>query len=205
MTHSAPTLAPPTPELAEVLDRHLRHLRGEVGGARADLQGADLRWVDLRNANLQGADLRGAYLGGADLRGAVLYGARLEGADLTYTDLRGANLRRARLGEAHLVGADLTDANLLDLIGLERAMMPDGRPWEQYREDHLAEICTDPEVVARAVAAWGEHAWATCPMRAALGIGSVEDLTDDWQRRIVGAWVALYDAGLLDLRGARAD
>ncbi len=72
-----------TPEqLVEILGLHLKYLRGEPGGKRADLRMADLRMANLRGANLGGADLRGA-----DLRGADLGGANLRGADLGVADL----------------------------------------------------------------------------------------------------------------------
>src|SRR6185312_491459 len=65
-----------TPEqIKDVLARHGKWLRGESGGARADLRGANLSGADLSGANLRGANLSGADLSGANLRGAIL-GAR---------------------------------------------------------------------------------------------------------------------------------
>ena len=49
-------------KLKDILDKHLKWLRDEDGGERADLSGAD-----LSRANLSGADLYGADLSGADL------------------------------------------------------------------------------------------------------------------------------------------
>ena len=80
-------------ELKEILDKHLKWIRGESGDNRANLRGAD-----LRGANLRGADLRGADLYGANLRGANLYGADLYGADLYGADLRGANINEETQG-----------------------------------------------------------------------------------------------------------
>ena len=40
-------------ELIEILDKHLKWLRGEDGGVRADLNSADLRSADLNSANLR--------------------------------------------------------------------------------------------------------------------------------------------------------
>ena len=57
-------------ELDEILALHLKWLKDEPGGKRADLGYADLRGADLVGANLGGADLVGANLGGADLVGA---------------------------------------------------------------------------------------------------------------------------------------
>ena len=97
-------------ELAEVLARHKKWLRGEKDGKRADFRGADLSRADLsradlRWANLIGADLRGANLIGADLSRADLRGADLRGADLSEADFRGADLSRADLSRADLRGA----------------------------------------------------------------------------------------------------
>ena len=119
-------------KLKEILDKHLKWVRGEHGGSRADLRGADLRGADLSGADLSGADLRGANLYGADLTradltranltranlyganlyGANLYGANLYGADLTRADLARADLSYAGLSSADLSGADLSRADL---------------------------------------------------------------------------------------------
>ena len=77
-------------ELKAIIYKHAKWARGEDGGERADLCGANLRGADLCDA-----DLRGANLYGADLRSANLYGA----------DLRGADLRSANLYDADLSGA----------------------------------------------------------------------------------------------------
>jgi hypothetical protein len=117
-----------------------------------------------------GADLKGANLEGANLEGANLRGANLQGADL-----RGANLQRANLYGANLRGAT----------------MPDGRVWEEYRGDHLAGLCTTPEIRALAIKAWGGHSWTDCPMHAAHGVTAPTGID-------MAAWVVLYDAGLLE-------
>ena len=140
---------------------------------RADPAG---KRADLTDANLTGADLTDANLALAVLTGADLARAVLTGADLTL---------------AVLTGAKLAGANLA------RATMLDGRKWEVYRADHLAGICTSPEVHARALAAWGSHEWTSCPMHSALGIADTTEINDAALRRNVEAWVALYDSGLL--------
>lgn len=194
-------------DIAKVLDRHLRALRGEVGGELADLTNADLTNADLRGADLSHADLRGANLRGADLTNARLFMARLEGANLRGTDLRDADLRMARFEHADLTDATLTGARFGggypgDDIALVATTMPDGRVWEAYRRDHLWGICHDPDVVARALAAWGGHTWESCPMGAAFGIDGTHAIEDAGLRLRVGCWVALYDAGLLTQTGA---
>jgi hypothetical protein len=103
-------------ELKSVLDLHAKWLRGEEGGSRANLCGANLSRASLRGANLSRADLRGANLYGANLsdanlRGADLIGANLCGANLSRANLCGANLSRADLRGANLYGANLSDAN----------------------------------------------------------------------------------------------
>ena len=57
-------------ELKAIIYKHAKWARGEDGGERADLSGADLRGADLCNANLCGANLRNASLCDADLRDA---------------------------------------------------------------------------------------------------------------------------------------
>ena len=44
-------------KLKEILEKHKKWLRGEEGGEKAKLSGADLRGADLSGANLSGADL----------------------------------------------------------------------------------------------------------------------------------------------------
>lgn len=53
-------------ELREILEKHKKWLKGEDGGERANLYGADLRRANLR-WNLYGADLRKADLRRANL------------------------------------------------------------------------------------------------------------------------------------------
>ena len=81
-------------ELKAIIYKHTKWARGEDGGERAELYGA----------NLRGADLCGAYLCDADLRNA-----NLRGADLRNDDLRGADLCDAYLCDADLRGAKNTD------------------------------------------------------------------------------------------------
>ena len=69
-------------DIKDILDKHLKWLKDEDGGERANLCGANLRDADLRGANLRGANLRGANLRGANLRDADLRGANLRDADL---------------------------------------------------------------------------------------------------------------------------
>jgi len=99
-------------ELAEVLRLHKLWRRGEVGGVRANLDGAYLDGAYLAGANLAGAYLAGAYLAGAYLDGANLDGANLDGAYLAGANLDGAYLAGADLAGAYLAGAYLDGANL---------------------------------------------------------------------------------------------
>ena len=57
-------------ELKAIIYKHAKWTRGENGGERAYLYGADLRDANLRGANLYGANLYGANLRCANLRGA---------------------------------------------------------------------------------------------------------------------------------------
>ena len=51
-----------TKEEIEILQRHVKWLKSEEGGEKADLCEADLCEADLNEADLSGADLRGADL-----------------------------------------------------------------------------------------------------------------------------------------------
>jgi len=79
-------------ELKTVLEKHYKHLAGDVNGELANLKGAYLKGAYLKGANLKGAYLKGAYLEGANLYGANLKGAYLEGANLYGANLEGAYL-----------------------------------------------------------------------------------------------------------------
>ena len=82
-------------ELKAILGKHLKWLRGEDGGERANLFGANLSRADLSGANLSRADLSGANLFEANLSGANLFEANLFRANLSGANLSGANLFRA--------------------------------------------------------------------------------------------------------------
>ena len=60
-------------ELKKILEKHLKWLKDEVGGERADLYNADLRYVKLRYDNLSNANLYTADLCYANLSNAKLY------------------------------------------------------------------------------------------------------------------------------------
>ena len=99
-------------ELKNILDKHFKWLRGENGGKRANLFGANLSRADLSGADLSGANLSRANLFGANLSRANLFGANLSRADLSRANLFGANLSRANLSRADLSRADLSGADL---------------------------------------------------------------------------------------------
>ena len=101
-------------ELKNILDKHLKWLRGEYGGKRADLSRANLFRADLSGADLSRANLFRADLSGADLSRANLFRADLSGANLFRADLSGADLSRANLSRANLSGADLSRANYIE-------------------------------------------------------------------------------------------
>ena len=84
-------------DIKKTLELHTAWRRGDEGGERADLFGA----------NLSGADLFGANLSGANL-----FEANLSGANLFEANLSGADLFEANLFEANLSGANLSGANL---------------------------------------------------------------------------------------------
>ena len=153
-----------------------------------DRNSGDILWED-EAASMKDAVENAAEVG-INLSGAGLRGARLSRADLSGANLSGADLRFAKLSGADLSGADLSGA---DLYG---AIMPDGRTFEEYKTDPLANICSEPEARKRAVAAWGNHTWRDCPMHSAFGYNGINDAPED-KRKIVAAFVALFDARLL--------
>jgi Pentapeptide repeats (8 copies) len=102
----------------EQLELHAKWLRGDDGGQRLDLSGADLRNADLSGADLRNANLSGAFLNGANLRSTDLSGADLSGADLRRANLSGADLYGADLSGAFLRDAYLNDADLYGANGL---------------------------------------------------------------------------------------
>lgn len=59
-------------ELKEILDKHIKWLRNDADGKRADLSYYDLNGIDLSYNNLSGINLSGCNLRGCDLRGANL-------------------------------------------------------------------------------------------------------------------------------------
>jgi uncharacterized protein DUF5758/pentapeptide repeat protein len=109
-------------ELKPILEAHVKWLRDESGGSRADLSRADLSRANMScadlsranmsRANMSGADLSGADLSGADLSGAYLSGADLSGACLSRANLWGANLWGAYLFCANMSGANMSGANM---------------------------------------------------------------------------------------------
>jgi len=94
-------------QIRDVLDKHAKWLRGEDGGERANLAGADLAGANLAGADLAGANLADANLADANLAGANLAGAYLAGADLAGANLADANLADANLADAYLAGAKI--------------------------------------------------------------------------------------------------
>jgi hypothetical protein len=109
-------------ELAVIIEKHGKWLRGEDGGEQA---------------NLSRADLSRANLTGADLSRADLTGASLSWADLSRADLSRANLSWANLSEADLTGANLTGANLTGAKGFVYiSQRSDGHQFfATYRDD----------------------------------------------------------------------
>jgi hypothetical protein len=114
-------------ELADILEKHSKWLRGDTGGEQANLVDVNLSKANLDGANLSGANLSWTNLDGASLIGANLSWAKLDGANLWranlseanlietnlgYTNLSEANLRYTNLRGANLIEANLSEANL---------------------------------------------------------------------------------------------
>jgi hypothetical protein len=147
-----------TKELKEILEKHLKWLRGGSDDERANLDGANLDGANLDGANLDGASLRGVNLGGASLRWADLRWADLRVADLRWADLRGANLDGADLRGANLDGTNLRGANLdgtnlrgakikEDILIAYTSITPEGQliGWKKCNDDVLVKISIPSE------------------------------------------------------------
>ena len=108
-------------ELKAIIDKHAKWIRGEDGGERADLCGANLCDADLRNANLSGANLCGANLCGAYLCGADLRNANLSGANLCDADLCDAKNTDKIAWNAHTAFYPLQCPETGSFIGYKKA------------------------------------------------------------------------------------
>ena len=113
-------------ELKAIIYKHAKWARGEDGGERAKLCGADLCGANLRDADLRDADLCSANLCGADLSGANLHGANLCGANLCSANLCGADLSGAKntdktLWNAHTAFYPLQCPETGSFIGYKKA------------------------------------------------------------------------------------
>ena len=104
-------------DLKLTLELHLKWLKNEDGGSRANLSRADL----------SGANLSGAKLFSANLSGAILSEAYLSGANLSFANLSEANFSRANefAYGANLSEADLSWANLENIKWDEQTSWPD--------------------------------------------------------------------------------
>jgi len=92
----------------------------------ANLSEANLYEVDLSGANLGGATFSEANLKGASLRGTSLRRSQLDRADLRGADLTGAILYDVDLGFANLTGCIINPYQLVQILNLRGATMPDG-------------------------------------------------------------------------------
>ena len=126
-------------KLKEILASHGKWLRGEEGGERADLNGANLSGAYLNGANLSGADLNGANLSGAYLNGANLSGADLNGANLSGAYLNGANLCEADLGKTYYQIVRIGRRNATTTYCVEDDNVVCGC-WNNYKGGTLAEF-----------------------------------------------------------------
>jgi len=123
-------------ELKQILEMHVKWLKNESGGIRADLSGANLSRADLSGANLSRAILSGANLSIADLSEANLPRAILSRADLSSAILSSADLSSAILSRADLSGTNLSGANLsganLSRANLSRADLSGANLFRAY-------------------------------------------------------------------------
>jgi hypothetical protein len=104
--------------IEKILDEHQLWLDSSGHkGKRADLSGANLRFVKIQNRNLTHAILYSADLWYADLSGSILKFADLrscdlEGSFLAGVEFEGASMVFAKINRANLIGVNLSYANL---------------------------------------------------------------------------------------------
>ena len=101
-------------KLQEILSKHLKWLKNEKGGERADLSGSNLRGSDLSCSNLSGSNLSGSNLSGSDLSCSNLSGSDLSYSNLSGSNLSGSDLSDSNLSCSNLRGSDLSCSNLSD-------------------------------------------------------------------------------------------
>ena len=145
-------------ELAEILEKHTKWLRGRTGGERANLSGANLRGANLSWANLSGANLSGANLSEANLSRADLWKANLSGANLNGADLWKANLSEANLSGANLRGANLRGADLRGAIGIysmELSAHPIVVWFNQERNEYIVRVGCEEHSIDHWLAKYG--------------------------------------------------
>ena len=123
-----------TNKLMEILDKHKMWLDDVEGGEKADLSGADLRYINLSDADLSGANLRGADLRYVNLSDADLSGADLRYINLSDADLSGANLRGADPRYANLSGANLSGAKYNETTSFLALQCPEKGSFIAYKK-----------------------------------------------------------------------
>ena len=89
-------------KLANILELHLKWIRSEKGGVRADLSDADLSDADLSDADLSRADLSRADLSDADLSDADLRGADLSDAEGVLSAIDFMNKHFEKIDEGYI-------------------------------------------------------------------------------------------------------
>ncbi len=99
-------------ELNEIIKKHEKWCRGESGGERADMRGANMSGADMSGANMRHADMRHADMRRANMSGADMSGANMSGANMSGADMSGANMRYANMRHADMSGADMSCADM---------------------------------------------------------------------------------------------
>ena len=84
-----------------MLEKHVKWIRNEEGGVRANFDGANFNGVNLSRANLYGADFDGANLDGVSLYGANLYGANFDGAKRFDSEVTSSPIMISNIGSDH--------------------------------------------------------------------------------------------------------
>ena len=79
-------------KLDEILEKHIKWLREDPAGERADMSYADMSETNMSGANMRYANMRYANMSRANMSGANMRYANMSGADMSGANMSGAGI-----------------------------------------------------------------------------------------------------------------
>lgn len=116
--------------LDDIIEKHQMYLKGQHGGARANIKYKNLSHLSFRARDLSQADFTGSAMIECDMSHSNFSGATFFACDLRNSDLRDSNLSRTDFRGSYLAGANLTDADLTEADFREGKIMTRGEQGE---------------------------------------------------------------------------